>query len=147
MKELELKQILAEALKSGANFAEIFIEQKESTAISCEDGNIEKINTGIDYGMGIRVISGESTSYVHSNEVTLQNGLQMAQLAGQIAAEQSGNTVQEFQPAQSAQETIIQQHPAQILKPSHPFPAPLPNSWSIPVMLWKKTRPSSLLKL
>ena len=114
MKELELKQILAEALKSGANFAEIFIEQKESTAISCEDGNIEKINTGIDYGMGIRVISGESTSYVHSNEVTLQNGLQMAQLAGQIAATQSGNTVQEFQPAQSAQETIIQQHPAQI---------------------------------
>ena len=58
MKELELKQILAEALNSGANFAEIFIEQKESTAISCEDGNIEKINTGIDYGMGIRVISG-----------------------------------------------------------------------------------------
>ena len=114
MKELELKQILAEALKSGANFAEIFIEQKESTAISCEDGNIEKINTGIDYGMGIRVISGESTSYVHSNEVTLQNGLQMAQLAGQIAATQSGNTVQEFQPAQAAQEPIIQQHPAQI---------------------------------
>ena len=27
MKELELKQILAEALKSGANFAEIFIEE------------------------------------------------------------------------------------------------------------------------
>ena len=114
MEQKELKLILAEALKFGADFAEIFIEQKETTAISCEDGKIEKINTGIDYGMGIRVIDGETTSYVHANEVTVQNGLGMAQLAGQIAKAQKGNLVQEFQPTEVMQEPEIQQHPAQI---------------------------------
>lgn len=114
MEQKELKLILAEALKFGADFAEIFIEQKETTAISCEDGKIEKINTGIDYGMGIRVIAGETTSYVHANEVTVQNGLGMAQLAGQIAKAQKGNLVQEFQPTEVMQEPEIQQHPAQI---------------------------------
>ena len=114
MEQKELKLILAEALKFGADFAEIFIEQKETTAISCEDGKIEKINTGIDYGMGIRVIDGETTSYVHANEVTVQNGLGMAQLAGQIAKAQKGNFVQEFQPTEAMQEPEIQQHPAQI---------------------------------
>ena len=59
MQKKELKEILNAALSAGADFAEIFIEQKESTVISCEDSKIEKINTGIDYGMGIRVIAGE----------------------------------------------------------------------------------------
>jgi len=62
MQKHELQEILNTALRSGADFAEIYIEQKESTAISCEDGKIEKINTGIDQGMGIRVMAGESTS-------------------------------------------------------------------------------------
>ncbi len=42
MQKGELKEILNAALFAGADFAEIFIEQKESTAISCEDGKIEK---------------------------------------------------------------------------------------------------------
>ena len=43
MEHAELKKILDAALKQGADFAEIFIEQKESTAISCEDEKIENI--------------------------------------------------------------------------------------------------------
>lgn len=115
MQKRELKEILNAALFSGADFAEIFIEQKESTAISCEDGKIEKINTGIDLGMGIRVIAGESTSYVHSNDVSLQNGLQMAQLAGQIAQEnKQKKTVQQFQMPGTQEKPVIKQRPEQI---------------------------------
>lgn len=42
MQKKELKEILNAALSAGADFAEIFIEQKESTVISCEDSKIEK---------------------------------------------------------------------------------------------------------
>ena len=116
MQKWELKEILNAALFAGADFAEIFIEQKESTAISCEDGKIEKINTGLDLGMGIRVIAGESTSYVHSNDVSLTNGLQMAKLAGQIAHEQKRKqNVQEFQIPQSVPApVIVEQRPEQV---------------------------------
>ena len=116
MQKWELKEILNAALFAGADFAEIFIEQKESTAISCEDGKIEKINTGLDFGMGIRVIAGESTSYVHSNDVSLANGLQMAKLAGQIAHEQKRKqTVQEFQIPQSIPAPVmVAQRPEQV---------------------------------
>lgn len=115
MQKKELKEILNTALSAGADFAEIFIEQKESTAISCEDGKIEKINTGIDLGMGIRVIAGERTSYVHSNDVSFHNGVQMARLAGQIARENRQNqTVQEFQMPDAAAPQIIEQRPEQV---------------------------------
>lgn len=114
MEHAELKKILDAALKQGADFAEIFIEQKESTAISCEDEKIEKINTGIDYGMGIRVIAGEGTSYVHSNDVTFENGIAMAELAGQIAQSEKGTVVKEFQSKEVLKNDEILVHPAQI---------------------------------
>ena len=114
MEHAELKKILDAALKQGADFAEIFIEQKESTAISCEDEKIEKINTGIDYGMGIRVIAGEGTSYVHSNDVTFENGIAMAELAGQIAQSEKGTVVKEFQSKKVLKNNEIQAHPAKI---------------------------------
>ena len=74
MQKKEVKEILNSALAAGADFAEIFIEQKESVAISCEDGKIEKINTGIDLGMGIRVIAGESTGEWPKNGETGRTG-------------------------------------------------------------------------
>lgn len=115
MEQKELQQIIRAACAQGADFAEVYIEQKETTAITCEDGKIEKINTGIDYGMGIRVIAGESTSYVHSNDVTLQNGMAMASLAGQIAQNQpNGVHIQEFQTQSSGSQMTVAQHPAQI---------------------------------
>lgn len=116
MQKQELKEILNAALFAGADFAEIFIEQKESTAISCEDGKIEKIHTGFDLGMGIRVIAGKSTAYVHSNDVSLANGLQMARLAGQIAHEnRQKQMVQELQASQSfSAPAIIKQRPEQV---------------------------------
>ncbi len=113
LSKTELKEILNMALAAGADFAEIFIEQKESASISCEDSKIEKINTGIDLGMGIRVIAGESTSYVHSNDVSLQSGLNMAKLAGQIGkANQHQCVVKEFaMPAAVTTPTIVEVRP------------------------------------
>ena len=116
MQKTELKEILNAALAHGADFAEIFMEQKESTSISFEDCKIEKINTGIDQGMGIRVIAGESTSYVHSNDISLENGLKMASLAGQVAKEHSHvHTVQEFQMPGACIPQEVKMRPEEVL--------------------------------
>ena len=115
MQKHELQEILNTALRSGADFAEIYIEQKESTAISCEDGKIEKINTGIDQGMGIRVMAGESTSYVHSNDVSFHSGMEMAKLAGQITRENGPKeTVQEFHQPKAAESIDVKIRPESV---------------------------------
>lgn len=115
MQKHELQEILNTALWSGADFAEIYIEQKESTAISCEDGKIEKINTGIDQGMGIRVMAGESTSYVHSNDISFQSGMEMAKLAGQITRENNPKeTVQEFHQPKAAESIDVKIRPESV---------------------------------
>ena len=112
MEKTEIQSILNEALEQGADFAEIFMEQKASTSIHCEDGKIEKINTGSDLGMGIRVINGDSTSYVHSNDVSVENGLKMARLAGQVAMEGTRKySVQEFGVPKEAVDIQVEERP------------------------------------
>ncbi len=47
-----LADILDEALKKGGDFAEIYIEEKVSTSVYCEEDRIEKINSGRERGAG-----------------------------------------------------------------------------------------------
>jgi len=66
----DLEEILSTALENGGDLAEIFIEEKASNLISCEDNKIDKITSGTLVGAGIRVIHGQSTSYATSTELS-----------------------------------------------------------------------------
>lgn len=83
-----IKEIFLKALSHGADFAEVFFEHRENSAISCEENRIERIISGIDEGAGIRVISGGNTSYAYTNEVSMERLLEMAELAGKAAQRQ-----------------------------------------------------------
>lgn len=85
MDKKAIKEILDIAMSQGADFAEIFLEEKETNGISCEGQKIEKINSGIDRGVGIRVISGNNTAYSYSNKITKENLSKIAEHASKIA--------------------------------------------------------------
>ncbi|MCR4442213.1 MAG: TldD/PmbA family protein [Peptococcaceae bacterium] len=78
-------EVLKKALRHGADFAELFWEHKETSTIGCEENRIERINSGIDEGAGIRVICGDSTSYAYTNELSLDRLLVAAEIAGKVA--------------------------------------------------------------
>lgn len=80
-----LKDVLATAMSQGGDFADIFIENKKATGISCEGGKIERVHTGTDIGAGIRVISGESTSYAYTNDLTRKGLIQAAEIVSRAA--------------------------------------------------------------
>jgi len=73
-KEL-LTKALKKAISSGGEYAEIFVENKKPTLIHLEDGKIEKVISGVDYGLGIRLIYEASTAYAYSNELPQQSTL------------------------------------------------------------------------
>lgn len=65
-----LQDVLAKALANGGDYADIFIERKKATGIGCEGGKIERVQSGLDVGAGIRVINGDSTAYAYTNDLT-----------------------------------------------------------------------------
>ena len=63
-----MSEVLKRALSRGGDYADIFAEQRRSTFIRLEDRKVEKVMTGIDSGVGIRLISGGKTSYAFTND-------------------------------------------------------------------------------
>ena len=90
MEKREISEILKKALNNGADFAELFWEQKEASSINCEENRIERINSGLDEGVGIRVIAGENTSYAYSNDLSFARLLEVAEIAGRGAQKKQG---------------------------------------------------------
>lgn len=76
-KEL-LGEVLAAALAGGGDFADIFIEEKSVSGISCEDRKIERVHSGVDAGAGVRVVKGEGTFYAYTNVLTREGLLEAA---------------------------------------------------------------------
>ncbi|MDD3642029.1 MAG: TldD/PmbA family protein, partial [Candidatus Krumholzibacteria bacterium] len=63
-----IAEALELAVSRGAEFAEIFLESTSSRTIRCEDGRIEKVESGADGGFGLRLVSGDRTAYGFSTE-------------------------------------------------------------------------------
>jgi TldD protein len=61
---------LSTALSNGGDFAEIFLEERVSASIGCEDRKIERVVSGTDRGAGLRVAVGEMTAYASTNDLS-----------------------------------------------------------------------------
>lgn len=76
-----LEEVLGVALARGGSFADIFIEERQSTLITLEDGRVERVQAGRDCGAGVRVLSGESTAYAYTNDLSREGLFQAAETA------------------------------------------------------------------
>ncbi|MEA2460548.1 MAG: TldD protein [Actinomycetota bacterium] len=76
-----IKKVLAEAVGKGGDWSEIFVEDRRSTMLRLEEGRVENVSSGRDEGAGIRVISGERSSYAYTNVLTLDSLLDAARAA------------------------------------------------------------------
>lgn len=65
--ELSLK-IIRKALSRGGDYADIYTEVTRPLTIQLDDDKIEKLTSGIDSGVGVRVIHGDKSAYAYSND-------------------------------------------------------------------------------
>ena len=63
-----LSDILASALSTGAEFAEVFVENVATNTINLINGKAERILSGINFGVGIRIINADKTVYLYTNK-------------------------------------------------------------------------------
>ncbi|MEZ5125148.1 MAG: TldD/PmbA family protein [Thermoleophilia bacterium] len=64
-----LRHTLARALRRGGDFAEVYIEDRESLGVRLEDERIEQTSGGREVGAAVRLLSGEHTYYAFSDEL------------------------------------------------------------------------------
>ncbi|MEM8619990.1 MAG: TldD/PmbA family protein [Actinomycetota bacterium] len=87
-----LERVLSGATKSGAEFAEVYVEDKRSTSAGLDDGRVEQVTSGRDRGAGIRVVAGDTTGFAHTSDLS-ERGLAVAAEAASAAAIGGGGGV------------------------------------------------------
>src|SRR4030042_559014 len=118
--DLPVQKILGEALKEGGEFADLFFEQNDSVLIICEADRIEKVISGQDIGVGLRVLFNGRTIYGFTNQVAEEDLLRLAGRLNKAVKEDGGGRTMDlshhFQsPSSSLQMSnpllAIQKHP------------------------------------
>ncbi|MDE3086196.1 MAG: TldD/PmbA family protein [Acidobacteriota bacterium] len=87
-----VERVLGSALGRGAQFAEVFVEDRRGTAASLDDGRVEELSSGRDRGAGVRVVVGETTGYAHTADLSERGLLAAAEAAAAVAREGGGGS-------------------------------------------------------
>ncbi len=83
-----MERVLGTALKTGGDFAEVFAEDRQAGSATLDDGKVEELSSSRDRGAGIRVVTGETTGFAHTADLTEAGLLAAAEAAA--AAARSG---------------------------------------------------------
>lgn len=78
-----IEDILNEALLTGGDFAEVFVESKSGDSFYMVDGKIEQALSGKDFGIGIRIFKDLFSVYAYTNDMSRENLLKTAKKASQ----------------------------------------------------------------
>ena len=81
----QLDSLVGEALQHGGDYCDLFFENTTYASLALRDGAVTSGGCHIDYGVGIRVLSGEKTGYAYAESTEMPDLLSCARAASAIA--------------------------------------------------------------
>lgn len=103
--------ILNTALSTGGDYAEIYIEERDSQVVSIENGKVDASTISRTYGAGIRILQNVNSVYGYTNDVSPKG---LLELATSLSHSFNGNQILKV-------ETLKTKH----FKNNHPAKEPL----------------------
>lgn len=108
LKKAAVENILAAALESGADFAEIYAERTKRSSIAMVNGKVETALGGMDYGAGVRLFFGNQAIYGFTNDLSRKASFA---LRGEGAAALRGDRIYDICGWKRMAEALHQPHP------------------------------------
>jgi TldD protein len=96
LEEIPAQEIVRGALRGGGDFADLFFEESRSVVIVCEEDRIEKVISGVDIGVGLRVLLDLRTLYAFTNRITREDLTGLAEEVRRAAGKEKGRSVMDF---------------------------------------------------
>ena len=82
--------IIFEALSQGADFCDVFVDRNIIETISVNSSKVKDIRSGVDFGIGVRLIYGDKALYGYTNSKNREELLAMTKkLANQYKNEKN----------------------------------------------------------
>lgn len=80
-----LGRVIDAALARGAEFAEVFAEDRRTSSASLDQRRVEELSSGRDRGAGIRVVVGDTTGFAHTTDLSERGLLSATEAASSVA--------------------------------------------------------------
>ncbi len=96
LKQDVAQRVLAEALKTGGDFAEIFLEDRLNNGVSMLSGRVENVSSRRLHGAGVRVFQGLQGVYVYTNDTSPEGLLACAKRAASAVSAQAYYTAKDL---------------------------------------------------
>lgn len=80
------ERLLAVALGSGGDYADLYFEYRSGADFLLEEGRVRTVGRGVTVGLGVRVLKGDATGYAYTEELSEARMLDAARTAAQIAS-------------------------------------------------------------
>ncbi|GBE40434.1 protease TldD [bacterium BMS3Bbin09] len=87
-----LMKIIKRALANGGDYADVFVQHERPLLIQLEDNKIEKLVSGTDSGVGVRIVFGDRSSYAYSNDFSESSLLDLADAVSRAVREEKGGS-------------------------------------------------------
>ena len=110
----ESGRVLERALECGADFCEIFMEDRDETNISLESGRIKNV-TGVHmYGAGLYLLRGTASVYVYTSDVTEAGLMRLLQRGAQFLPQGKGGERAAFRDVPVADPCPVRRYPGAV---------------------------------
>ena len=111
LKQDVAQAVIAEAMKTGGDFAEIFLEDRQNHNLSMLSGKVESVNSRRLHGAGVRVFNGVQGVYVYTNDTTPEGLLACARRAASAVKNQKLTAAKELMWAETPNIHFIPEMP------------------------------------
>ncbi|MDX1515864.1 MAG: metallopeptidase TldD-related protein [Woeseiaceae bacterium] len=91
-------RVMAELTARGADAADLYFQHTRSNRLTLEDGIVSNASSGIEQGVGLRVVIGDQTGYAFTEDLTLPSMLAAARTASAIASRERAAAPRSYDP-------------------------------------------------
>lgn len=111
-----IHNVLTAALETGADFAEVFVEDKTTSSLGMIGGVVETALSGRDFGVGVRIIDGVFAVYAYTNDFSEANLIKVARSAAQAIRGNKRNQTIDLRKSTIENQHLIRIMPSDITK-------------------------------
>jgi len=83
--ENDLRKVMTVALEKGGDYADLYFQHTFFNSLALQDGAVNRASSNIDYGVGIRVVSGDQQGYAFVENTNVEEMMKAARVASRIA--------------------------------------------------------------
>ena len=77
------QSVIDHGISLGADFAELFVEKSQTNTISTLSNHVQSVESGIDFGIGLRLVYGTKVLYGYTNK---PEGDELKRILSELAA-------------------------------------------------------------